>query len=92
MLIDTISKDPINGHIDFIRRGHYFMLRIREVPVYPFTSCSLASTMEAAFMADFPSSDGDQEPSKDTIRQSCGEDGMAIISSKSRGTVVNVWG
>ena len=92
MLIDTKSMIPIDRNVDMVLGDHHFTLRVRNVPVYPSTPCSLASSVEVAAMANFPASSGDGMPSKFTNRQSREEDEKAPICSKSCATVNNDWG
>ena len=84
MLIDTCSRDPIDGHVAFVLRVHHLTLRIAEIPICPSNPCSLASTVEAVVMVVFPSS-GEVEGTCNTpMHQARDEGGRAFDNSSSR--------
>lgn len=61
ILIDANLKESIDGHVEFVLDGHLCVLGVREVLVCPSAPCLLASSMEAAVMAGFPSFGGGDE-------------------------------
>ena len=73
----------------FFLGDHHFKVSVLEVPICPSPPCSLASAVEMAFSAVFPSSPGHEEPSMSTICKSHEAIGKVVINPKSCGPVIN---
>ena len=59
LLIATEIMEYIDGHVNFALGDHLILVRVREVLTCPSSPSSLACSVEAAAMVEFPSSRGE---------------------------------